>query len=556
MNLKKRRFTVVLCVLALSISLLAGCSSKNNNLEATMAPSTAPAEATEAPEVTPEPDLPPVEIQWLGYDTYAQPDEDSPYVKMAEEKFNADFKFWFIDDTKWHDQLNVKFAAGEMPDIIKVTGGLATVKRYVDNGILAPIEKETVKKLAPTYYDIIENHPQVDNAWPSVSYNGKFYGLPRFSLNGQYPTAVVWNKTWLENVGITKTPETIEEFEEAFTKFRNNDPDKNGKKDTYGLSDFIMPVILGAYGFPAIDDFKTLLQAPEELNYAVKDGKIVLSSIQPEMKEALALLNKWYKAGLIDPEFITSENTGGYWANSQAFFNGKIGITGMSMFYHWRYDLDSRLKDDQGGDLYKEFKLAQPNSMVVMGQAPIGPKGASGAPVWGAVSNAFLALTTEGAKDPRVLETFLTMVEASASDEDWNNQMYYGNKGTDYTVNNGIFEGPNVILPGKDRIAKGLQLFNYFGNLEWDKHRNVVTFEWGDKYNTKTGYVDPIVPVVDAYANNVNDLAKLTVETYIKIITGESPIDSFDDYVTKIRANGGDEIEKEVNEAYALSKGN
>jgi len=536
MNLMRTRLFVVLCVLACASSAFSAGKSET------------PAATAGAKG--------PVTIEWLGYDTYAVPDENSPYVKMAEDRLNADFKFWFVDDTKWNDQLNVKFAAGEMPDVIQVKGGLATLKRWVDNGIIAPIGKDVLKDLAPTYYSIIENHPQAQNAWISVSYNGKVYGIPRFSINGQYPTVVIWNKTWLDKVGITKIPETIAEYEDAFTRFRNNDPDGNGKKDTYGMSDFVMPAILGAYGFPAIDDFKTMISAPDYLKYAVKDGKIVLAAIQPEMKDALTQMNRWYKAGLIDPEFVTSENTGGYWASSQAFFNGKIGISGMGMFYHWRYDLDSRLKDDAGGDQYQEFKKVQPNSTVIMGQAPIGPKGASGSTVWGAVSSSFVALTTRGAKDPRILEALLTLVETQAKDEDWNNQLLYGNKGTDYVVTNGIYSGPSVIMPGKDRIAKGLQLFNLFGNPQWEKNRNVVLYGWADKNNPKKGYVDPIVPVVDAYAKNVNDLSRLTVETYIKIITGEDSPDSFDAFVATFRANGGDAIEKEVNAAYTAVKGN
>lgn len=548
MKLTKKSIIAFMCALLILISVFAGCTSKNNEESDSTVVSTSDVTKEETK-------LPPVEIQWLGYNTYAQPDENSPYVKMAEEKFNVDFKFWFIDDTKWNDQLNVKFAAGEMPDIIKIRGGLPTVKRWVDNGILAPIEKKMVKELAPSYYEIIENHPQSSNAWPSVSYNGKYYGLPRFSVNGEYPTVIVWNQTWLDNVGITKTPETIAEYEDAFIKFRNNDPDKNNKKDTYGLSDFTLPAILGAYGFPAIVDFKSLLQSPDNLTYDVKDGKVVLACIQPEMKEALALLNRWYNDNLIDPEFITSENTGGYWANSQAFFNQRIGITSMSMFYHWRYDLIPGVEDDKGGLLYNEFKKAQPNNMVVMGQAPIGPNGASGTPCWGAVQSTFLGLTTKGAKDPRIIESFLAMVEAQTVDEKWDNTLTYGIEGTDYTVTDGVFGGPTVVMEPKERIAKGLQLFNYFANPEWDKNRNKFSFAWADKYNVKKGYVDPVVPIVDAYSKNVNDLAKLTVETYIKIITGEASIDSFDDYVTKIRANGGDQIEKEVNEAYALSQG-
>ena len=47
----------------------------------------------------------------------------------------------------------------------------------------------------------------------------------------------------------------------------------------------------------------------------------------PKAKEALALLNRLYKDGVLDPEFITGENQGGYWALSHAFINQRIGLS-------------------------------------------------------------------------------------------------------------------------------------------------------------------------------------------------------------------------------------
>ncbi|MNW18704.1 hypothetical protein D3C71_2183690 [compost metagenome] len=58
---------------------------------------------------------------------------------------------------------------------------------------------------------------------------------------------------------------------------------------------------------------------------------MTMDAIQPEMKEGLKLLAKWYKDGVIDPEFVTGENKGGYWATSHAFINNRVGVTGNVM---------------------------------------------------------------------------------------------------------------------------------------------------------------------------------------------------------------------------------
>ena len=55
-------------------------------------------------------------------------------------------------------------------------------------------------------------------------------------MNGARPTVLVWRKDWLEKVGIEKIPSTIEEFETAIRAFKEQDPDGNGKNDTFGFS--------------------------------------------------------------------------------------------------------------------------------------------------------------------------------------------------------------------------------------------------------------------------------------------------------------------------------
>ncbi|GJM72172.1 hypothetical protein HMSSN036_43880 [Paenibacillus macerans] len=77
----------------------------------------------------------------------------------------------------------------------------------------------------------------------------------------------------------------------------------------------------------------------DQIYFGRKDGNLV-GALEPEMKEALQYLRKWYLDGIIDQEFITGENKGGYKHLSHAFINGRIGITSMGNYYHWIQDGD------------------------------------------------------------------------------------------------------------------------------------------------------------------------------------------------------------------------
>jgi putative aldouronate transport system substrate-binding protein len=534
--------------LVLAFGLIAGCAS-NKEEGASPSASSAATQSESSAAVPSESPAEPVVLEWLGYDSYGQPADNLSVVKMVEEKFNAKFDFWYIDAQKWDDNLNIKLAAGEMPDVMKIVNR-QNLPKYVNQGIVAPIPKEKIYEFAPTYAKFLDdNYPEV---WDGVKYEGEIYAIPTTSVTGTYPTVVIWRQDWLNNVGIAKVPETLAEYEEAFYKFRNEDPDKDGKKDTYGLSDFALPNILGAFGYPGISDFKGAAKgdASRSIQFTLKDDQVVIAAIQPEMKEALTVLQKWYKDGIIDPEFLTSENTTGYWADSQALYNNKIGITGMSMYYHWRNVLNPDIADDAGGGQYKAFKEAQPNGEIVFGKPAVGPNGKSGTPTWDTASHP-IAITSNAAKDPRKLETLLKMIEASSTDYEYYLTVTAGEKDVDWKL-----EGDKFInLSASDSLAdankKGKNVLN--AKVSFDsfiKKRDVFDFQFADQYAKITGYNALYIPNVDAFSKYSTTLNKLTVDAYFKIITGEESVDMFDEYVSKFRANGGDELEKAAAEAY------
>ena len=335
-------FTALACVAA----NLIGCNENNRN------------------------DLERVTIDWLGYQPTAEPDKNSAIVKALEEKYDVNLNFWYIDNQKYEELIGVKLASGDMPDIFRAPN-LGTLSKYVQQGVAAEITDEMLAK-APAYVKSINDNDTDGNTWIDAKINGKLYAFKSQSLSGTYPTTLAWRTDWLKNVGIERIPTTLLEWEEAMYKFTFDDPDGNGINDTYGMSETTFSPIFGAFGAVPINRFN--LSGAIDTFYTKVDGEVTFACIQPEMKEGLKLLIKWYKDGVIDPNFITGENTGGYWAISQAFENGRIGVTGNAVLYQWNPPL---YEGNNGGAVYQSFIKVNPTAKFGetfdLGKAPVGP---------------------------------------------------------------------------------------------------------------------------------------------------------------------------------------
>ncbi|OCT13014.1 hypothetical protein A8709_22100 [Paenibacillus pectinilyticus] len=526
---------------AVLVGSLTACSSSAGTT-ATSSPAPAATGATATATSAAKNDTP-VTIEWAGYNINdVAPDPNSEVLQELSKRFNAKINVWTADSQKYSEVFNVRMASGEIPDILRLKG--FELSKLVDSGVAAEIPVDMIKQKAPNYYKLIKDNDTSGSAFRSSMYKGKNYGLSAFQLDGTYPTSLVWRMDWLKNVGITKVPETLAEFEDAMYKFTNNDPDKNGKKDTYGLSSTAMQTVLGAFG-PIPTDVIKGTTPYSALWYTVKDNKVLMDAIQPEMKEGLKLLAKWYKDGVIDPEFVTGENKGGYWATSHAFINNRVGVTGNVMFYHWTPPLT---EGDKGGPVYQEFLKVKPDAKYdetwTLGKAIKGPDGkAYGANIWG-YNNETLVITKNAAKDPRKLDTILKMLDTLVTDKDYYMLANYGIKDKDYVINADGSVASKLKNP-TETAQRGVGTFGmYTQNPDVAKQLFKAKYVVADK--TKgTGTPPSYLPSVEASGKYTADLQKLTTENYIKIITGEQSVDSFDDYVKKARAAGANEIEKQ-----------
>lgn len=542
------RAIALMMSILMTAALFSACGAAANEPAATTAAVTEAATTTAAPalDMTKK-----IKISMTTVSTHAVPN-DSKYVKLMEDKYNIDLDIWECYGEDYATQVNAKIAGGEIPDIIAMSS--LPVADYVKQGLIIPIEEDFLKTNMPKYY--ADLYAQSPTPFKYSKVDGKIYGIPGTSADGIYHFTCIFRSDWLANVGITKVPETLDEYEAAFYAFTNNDPDKNGKKDTYGLSNLGLIPVMGAFGCIPYNNH------PENLaEYCtVKDGKVVHAASQPEMKEALKLLNKWYKDGVIDPEFATGERKEGHWSATQAFSTGRIGFTSCGQYYNTGR-MDEIGRDGRAFKLFKDTQTALgiTNSDYVHAKPPIGPTGKSGAIKWGVEEGINFAfgkpMENDIEKQTRIAMWFddLWMVQDNYM------SAIYGIKGEDWTqdadgTNNiGLSPDTKQAFENDETDKIGLGFMFVPDIVSAMKKETPKYYEFADKVaNYTPDYVDPVAnaPIADMNTYKA-DLNKLTLTAYFDMITGKQPIDTyFDQYVKDWDAAGGAIVMKEYQEFY------
>lgn len=550
--------------LVTAMLLLVSCSTATPTAQpATQAPTEAPAtttaiEATTVPTPGTAIDLNKViKVSMTCAGTYAV-EPDAKYLKIMEDKYHLDLDIWQCYGDEYVNQVNAKVAGGEIADIFYM--GPLYVPDYVNQGIIIEMPETFIQQNMPKYYADLFNVSQ--DPFKFCRFNGKNYGMPGTSGDGSYHFTVLWRSDWLKAVGITKTPETLAECEDAFYKFAQKDPDGNGKQDTYGLSNLGMVPVFGAFGCIPYNN------RPDALGeyLTLKDGKVVHAASQPEMKEALKMLAKWYKDGVIDPEFVTGERKEGHWSATQAFASGRIGFTSAGQYYN---SGNAAERGGADGRIYKMFKetqanLGNPNAEYVHGRPPVGPTGKSGAVKWGVEEGICFAFgkTLEGdtERQTRIAMWF---------DDLWMTQdnymsAIYGIKGEDWTqdattgaLSTGL--GPDTKEAfEKDESTKIGLGYQFLPDIVSAMRKETpVAYAFADKVANYpgAGYVNPVSGApLQALADHGVDLAKITLTAYYDMITGKQDIDTyFDKYVADYMSSGGTELIEEANTWYAAN---
>lgn len=221
-------------------------------------------------------------------------------VKAIEEKLGVNIEFIHPSKEQETEQFNIMAASGDFADIVSYnwngyTGG--PVKAVADGAIIAL--DDYIEADMPNFKKIMDADPYVD--YISRGYDGSICVLP--SLTDDRVTKSIFGpqirKDWLDKLGL-EVPTSIEEWYNVLTAFKNSDPNGNGEADE-------IPFV--ADGTATFLRFSRAYGGVSDEFYVDGSGKVKFGFIENEYKEFLTEISKWYREGLIDPEYASSNSS-------------------------------------------------------------------------------------------------------------------------------------------------------------------------------------------------------------------------------------------------------
>lgn len=216
---------------------------------------------------------------------------DSDVYKEIEKKFNVTIKFTHPVAGQETTQFNLMINKNELPDIISranwYQGG---IQRGIDEGAYLDLT-DLIEEHAPDYYNTLKSNVNIErDVLTDEKKVGAFWGV---SLYEEYPWyGPVLKKAWLDEAHLD-VPETIADWEEVLTAFRDRGAEAPMIWHSSGMDPFA--IFLSAYG----------VGESWYVDYETKQVKY--GPVQEGFYKYLELMRDWYKKGLIDPNFSSTD---------------------------------------------------------------------------------------------------------------------------------------------------------------------------------------------------------------------------------------------------------
>lgn len=475
--------------------------------------------------------------------TQANPVEnDAALVQHWNEKFDVTINVVNASG----EALNVLIASGDAPDTLSVSGH-STYTKLARDGVLLELDEDVISTYAPNYYSKMTEYAA--DFFENCKVDDTIYGLNGINYWSAYHYPIVWNGQWLEAIGMDHAPATFEEMDTALRAFANEDPDGNGQKDTFGLSMDGLQLVYSAFGAIVPDG---------GIFWQEIDGELYPTLITENAKEALAYLADLYADNVISPDFVTGENTGGYWALSHAFINGQIGMTSKGSHYHWAPGDPDRNYGGAGANWAAIYEVDPEMALAVTYGQPIPT--ADGWQYYssegGTYSYSYSALNSDLESEPDKVGKLLQIYDyIGATDAETLSTAIYGFKGEhwDYTTSWGRqVPARNADRTATDDILLGgntMMFFMVAPQVYAEAYpENFIAADnmAADQYVLETAVTVPLA-AQNEYGDDCNTLKK---EFYTAVIRGEKSVEEFDDFVDEWLALGGQEIWDEAKAAY------
>jgi putative aldouronate transport system substrate-binding protein len=234
--------------------------------------------------------------------------ENNRYTRYINE--NSPVNVSWIPVARWESRQKVSalFAAGNAPDVVWEFGKWFMDDLYYQQ-VIQPVG-DYIEKYSVEYKQYLKSHPELMPYL--VAEDGLQYGMSSARNITNIPNRALWiRQDWLKKFGMS-IPANTDELLVYFRHVRDDDPDGNGIKDTFGL----------ASDAGGDEFFKNLFGEPAG-GFGLVNGHFEDWTTTAGYRDQLALRALLYKEGFMDPEYITDTN---FTRQRQLLVTGKAGL--------------------------------------------------------------------------------------------------------------------------------------------------------------------------------------------------------------------------------------
>ena len=167
----------------------------------------------------------------INVDTEGTDINDNDYINYIREKTGVDIEFINDGTNQYRQKMNTMLASNAPPDALMLmdTTQRIDLARWAEEGMLLELD-EYLPELGPDLLKSIKSE-----AWEVTKYNGRIYAVP-FQRYDSTPYMTFLRKDWLDKLEIDPASlKSIDDWYNMLKRFVKDDPDGNGKDDTYGI---------------------------------------------------------------------------------------------------------------------------------------------------------------------------------------------------------------------------------------------------------------------------------------------------------------------------------
>ena len=489
--------------------------------------------------------------------------EDNFYTRWFLENYNIKIVFdWTSSNTDFEEKLSLAISSDTLPDAWICSSKLW--RQAAKNGQLKDISDLYTDWCAPAIQALYETvGPKV---LESCSYDGELSSITGLTVTTEGVSVCFINQDWLDQLGL-EGPKNVEDVYEIAKAFKEAKLAGNATVPILGTpagSQLYSTFNSGANITMGFDAIFGAYDSYPGLFYEGENGEIVYGTLTQETRNALEVLAQWYKEGLIDKEVGMRNDS---WAVANAnecgmWFGGwwNLGYGNASAFYNdpnanWK---GYAIRNENDEWTTKIPEITAMNRLCISAdaseEAAIAAFIVQGASYKGAMaklgeetseSNGLIPLRLPIAAEDLVdrgREHVLAILNGEEPadlyqghiiyDEIYRSAKYTEELIVDYVPGEGLDRDNFVISPDNTRWQA---LYAWvFGNEPY------ATVERAKEVKPVLTYM---TPALEMYWDNLYSAETAMV---LSIITGESDISAFDDFVNQWYAEGGQAILDEI----------